>query len=346
MAYIQKRVLPNGKISYRARIRISGSRDRSATFATRKEAKCWAVRKEAEIRAGRYFEREESKEHTFEEFIDRYLEKELPKNPKSLVKVRTQLLWWRENLRGYYLCHVSPPMISALKERLLSEMTPRKALRTPSTTNRYLAALSKALSVAVKDWGWLKENPAGKVTRLRENKPRGTYLDRDEISHLLTECKKSKSPHLYAVTLMALATGARKGEILSLKWADIDFKRAIAILRDTKNGETRSLPLSPLLVKCLIGKREKSTVCSEYVFPDKCGNRPADIRTAWDRVVKITGLSICFHSLRHTAASHLAMRGVSTLELGLILGHKCSASILRYSHFSTSTTAGGLANKG
>jgi integrase len=213
-------------------------------------------------------------------------------------------------------------------------------LRSQSTANRYLAALSSAFNIAVKEWSWLKENPVSNISKYKEGKARDRFLSKEEIEKLLEVCKESKSPHLYAVTLFAVCSGARKGEILGLKWKDLDLDRQIATFRDTKNGETRSVPLHPSLVSHLLKERRLRTVLSEYVFPSQDGKQPADIRGAWENAVKEAGLdSVCFHTLRHTAASHLTMGGASTMEVGAILGHKTLAMVKRYSHLSVTATA-------
>lgn len=343
MAYIEKRKSPNGKFTYRARVRQAGSPDISSTFPTRTQALKWSQRMESEIRGGRYFGREETQEKTFAEFIDRYIEKELPKNQNSYLKQKMLLTWWKSHLGKYYLCHVTPSLIAELRDLLLSETTYRGTLRTNSTANRYLAALSRAFTICIREWHWTKENPVLKITRPKEGKSRERYLEKEEVSTLLSACRKSKSPHLYPVTLFALTTGARKGEILGLKWEDVNFKRNIATFRDTKNGEMRSVHLSEQILTCLQEERNKRTTISPFVFPNLDGTKPADIRTAWDLSMKETGLkNVCFHSLRHTAASHLAMGGVSTLEIAAILGHKSLSMVKRYSHLSTSSTARSL----
>ena len=164
MAYIQKRKHQSGVLTYRARIRLKGAPEISESFSSRKKAVEWATRMESEIKVGRYFVRQEHKERTFGEFIDRYIEKELPKNPKSFGKLQMQLSWWKKYLKDYFLCHISPSMISELKEKLISEKTHFGTLRSPSTANRYLAALSKAFTMGVKEWGWVEENPLSKTT--------------------------------------------------------------------------------------------------------------------------------------------------------------------------------------
>ncbi len=339
MAYIEKRAHASGRITYRARIRLHGAPAISESFPTRREAKEWSDKMEADVRQGRYFGRSESKERTFADLVDRYLDRECHNHPKSFTKYKMQLLWWRKHLKDYYLCRITPSVIAELKERLVKEETPRKTLRSQSTANRYLAALSSALTVAVREWNWLRENPISKISRYKEGKPRERFLTKEEIERLLTLCKTSRSPHLYPVTLFAICSGARRGEILGLKWKDLDFTRNTATFRDTKNGETRTIPLSPVLVSCLLDEKKKRVIISEYVFPSNDGKQPADIRGAWENAIGEAGLDICFHTLRHTAASHLTMGGASTLEVGAVLGHKTLAMVKRYSHLSVSSTA-------
>ena len=283
MVSIQKRVHPSGRATYRVRIRLSGSPLICESFPTRREAKEWASKMEADIRQGRYFGKAESKEHTFAELVDRYLELAVHSKPKSFAKYKMQLLWWKNHLEEYYLCHISPAVISDCKGQLLKEKTPQGTFRSQSTANRYLAALSGAFSIAVREWNWLKENPVSKISRYKEGRPRERFLTKEEIERLLAACKKSKSPHLYPVTLFAVCSGARKGEILGLIWDDVDFSRNTATFRDTKNGENRTIPLSPILASCLLEEKKKRVILSRYVFSSADGKKPADIRSAWEK---------------------------------------------------------------
>ena len=298
---------------------------------------------EAEIAAGRYFGRQSGQEKTFAEFIDRYIERELPKNPKGYAKQKMLLTWWKSQLGPYYLCHVTPGMIGELRDKLMSETIKKGTLRTSSTTNRYLAALSRALTISQREWHWIKENPALQITRPKENKGRERYFEKDEITKLLELCRKSKSPHLYPVTLFAVNTGARRGEILDLKWDDIDFERCTVTFRNTKNGDDRTIHLTQKILNCLLEERNKRTMISQYVFPSADGKKPGCIRGSWERAIAALGLKgiVCFHSIRHSVASHLAMAGYTMLEIGKILGHR-SVVTMRYAHLSTAATVKAL----
>ena len=132
----------------------------------------------------------------------------------------------------------------------------------------------------------MKENPVSKVKRPKEGKARERFLSKNEIGLLLEECRKSQSPYLYPIVLFALTTGARKGEIVGLRWSDVDFVRGIATFRDTKNGETRSVGLDQAVIDCLKSEKAKRVICSPYVFPSSDGKSAAGIRTAWDAVIE------------------------------------------------------------
>lgn len=338
MAYIEKRSHQTGKVSYRARIRIHGMPEHCASFNTRTAAKEWAHRKESELKQSRYFPHDAGRHKTFAAFVDLYISRELPKNPKAFLKQKQLMLWWKSKLGKYYLNHISPSLIANCRDQLLAEATTRGSLRSPSTVNRYLAALSKAFTLCVREYGLLKENPTLLITRPQETKARERYLTLDEISRLLDTCRYSRSPHLYPVVVFALATGARRGEILKLKWEDLH--ETYATLRDTKNGESRTISLTPYLLDILTQEKKRRVILSPYIFPSLNGSQPADITSAWKEAVKKANLqNVRFHDLRHTAASHLAMNGASTLEIAAILGHKTLAMVKRYSHFSDSATA-------
>jgi integrase len=341
MATIEKIKKANGKYSYKVRIRIEGAPHITESFPTKKEAVNFERRMEAEIRAGRYFGREKDKEIKFSEFIDRYIEKELPKNPKAYAKQKMLLTWWKSKLGNYFLCHITPSLIVELRDLLMSEKTSRKKLRTSSTTNRYLAALSRAFTIGVNEWQLIKENPVRKISRPKENKPKDRYLNEEEINKLLISCKKSKSLHLYSVVSFLLATGARKSEVLGLKISDINFENSTATFKNTKNGDIRTVHLSKPLLDILRQEKRKCVVISEYLFPSLNGQKPACIRQAWEKAVEDAGFAedVSLHTLRHTVASQLAQRGYSALQIGHILGHKSLSMIKRYSHLSTGSTA-------
>lgn len=140
----------------------------------------------------------------------------------------------------FFSSELSAPHITAVRDKLLSETTSKKTRRSASTVNRYLAAFSKVLSVAVKEWEWLEENPMLKISKPKESRGRDRFLDRNEIHRLLEACKAPSNPNLYAIVALAIFTGMRYGEIIKLQWCDINFERRFITLQETKNGQILS----------------------------------------------------------------------------------------------------------
>src|SRR6202034_146665 len=105
--------------------------------------------------------------------------------PKSAAKLTAQLGWWRQELGAYTISDISPALIAERRDKLLRERTYRKSIRTPATTNRYLAALSHAFNVAIREWGWLEVSPVSRVGRPREPRGRVRFLSDEERLRLL-----------------------------------------------------------------------------------------------------------------------------------------------------------------
>jgi integrase len=182
----------------------------------------------------------------------------------------------------------------------------------------------------------------GNVRRLREPKGRVRFLSDEERELLLQSCKESHNPYLYTIVVLALSTGARQGELLKLHWKDVDMKRNTLTFRDTKNGETRSVPLTEYGLALMKDHSRVRRIATPLVFPSLSDcMKPYSIREAWKCAVKRSKLvNFRFHDLRHSCASYLAMNGASLLEIGEILGHKTLAMVKRYSHLTEAHTRG------
>ena len=343
MANIEKRLNKDGSLVYRVKIRLKGHPTESATFNRKTDANKWIQNVESAIRDGRHFKTTEAKRHTLGEMIDRYLNDVLPGKSDVMQKDQyRQLHWWKERIGGESLADISPIKIAECRDQLLREPGTRKKKRSSATVNRYMAALSHAFNIAVREWGWVDDSPMRKVTKPKEPRGRVRLLDDDERVRLMKACKESHEPLLYPIVILALSTGARKSEILNLEWGDIDLNRdvPVAILHETKNDERRALPLAGHafeLVKDLSKVRRLDT---KLLFPDSSGKKPITIRTAWEKALRKADVNdFRFHDLRHSAASYLAMSGASLTEIAEVLGHKTLQMVKRYSHLSEQHTA-------
>ena len=345
MANIEKRTSGEGRTSYRVKVRLKGFPVQSATFERLTDARKWAQDTESAIRGGRHFKTSEAKRHTLAELIDRYIKTVLPTKPKSQAKQTAQLEWWKEQVGAYALADVTPSLIVQHRDRLIVGVTVRGKPRSPATVVRYMAALSHAFSIAVKEWGWIDDSPMRKVSKPKESRGRVRFLSDDERVRLLKACKESSNSYLYPVVVLALSTGMRHGEIMGLTWDDVDLNRGRAVLHETKNGERRAVAITGHVLELLKELAKVRRIASSLLFPSRENRpqkpqKPIDLRTPWETALKNADIrDFRFHDLRHSAASYLAMNGASLAEIAEVLGHKTLQMVKRYAHLSEGHTA-------
>lgn len=341
MASIKERKDKDGKIHYHVQIRIKGCPPQHASFKRKTDADRWIQQIESAIREGRHFKTTESKKHTFGQLVDRYMSDVLPTKRKCEQRQGAQLIWWKKQLGSYLLSDITPNLIAEQRDNLLKGTTKRGRLRSPSTVVRYMAILSHAYTIAIKEWGWVEDSPIRKVAKPREPRGRVRFLDTEERVRLLQVCKESPNAYLYTIVVLALSTGMRQGEILNLKWADVDFEKSRLILRETKNGDIRQVALAGSALELLKQLDKIRRLDTQYLFPGKFPKKPIDIRSAWETSVKNAEIdNFKFHDLRHSCASYLAMNGASLAEIAEVLGHKTLSMVKRYAHLSETHTAG------
>jgi integrase len=356
MASIQRIVSPlTREVAYRAQVRIKGRPTESATFPNRKEAQAWGVSIEAAIRENRHFPNAPARRTSFDALVQDYTKTVLNEPGRFDDKERTtrerQLKWWSEKFSGLSLAEVTADRISAARDDLAEEeftrglahevpetgelVEPKRYKRSGATVNRYIAALSHALSFGVKDRRVLDRNPVSDIRRKKEPRGRTRFLSDEERTELLKACAKSVWQPLRTLVLLAITTGARKGELTGLRWADVDLKKGRALVHETKNDEPRTLPLAGQVLEALRDLKLMDSARSEYVFPQPSGlPGPYEHFDAhWYTALKAAGIEdFHFHDLRHTTASMLAAQGASLLEIADVLGHKTLAMVKRYSH--------------
>lgn len=364
MASIKEIQDKNGKYRYYVQIRLKGYPPQHASFKRKTDAERWIQQTEAAMREGRHFKTSAAKKHTFGELIDRYVRDVLPKKKKSEQRQGTQLKWWKERLSAYLLADITPALISEQRDFLLRGITKQGKVRSPATVVRYMAALSHVYTIAIKEWGWIEDSPISKVIKPKEPRGRIRFLSDEERPRLLQACEESRNPYLYLIVVLALSTGMRQGEILNLKWSqvELDNEKGRITLYETKNHEIRPVALASHAFELMrqfrtakIGDRNmknpeihgRSTAkrdersSPQLLFPGTSEKKPIDIRSAWEAALKKAGISdFKFHDLRHSCASYLAMDGASAPEIAAVLGHKTLAMVKRYAHLSDPHTAG------
>jgi integrase len=331
----------DGSTFYRVQIRMKGQPQESRNFKRKTDANRWHTQTKAAILEGRHFKTTEARKHTLADLLNRYIRDVLSRKAKSQKKQVSKLLWWRDKLGHVFLNDLTPPLIVQCRDELLNGTTPRGTPRAPATCVRYMAALSHALSIAVREWHWLDDSPMRKVSKPKEPRGRVRFLDEDERKRLLEACKASNHPYIYAVVVLALSTGMRQAEIMSLRWSDVDLQNGKATLHDTKNGDPRVVPIARLALELMRKLQAAPPLLSELVFPSiRDPSKPIEIRFAWQKVVTDAVIrDFRFHDLRHSAASYLAMNGASPSEIAAVLGHKTLQMVKRYAHIGQAHTA-------
>lgn len=356
MAYFEKRETKKGT-KIRVTVRLSGFPSQRKTFDRMTDARIWAEETERAIKKGEFHNvLKEAKTHTLQKTIERYKKEILPFKAKNTQRAESSYLkWWDKELGEYALSYIKPEIISE-KMYLLStsgdtrRKDPEREVKpkAPKTLKLYQTQLEMLFNHA-KQWGWIGTNPVDGVNKIKRiNNARVRYLDDDERKALLESCKNSPNKLLYPIVIFALSTGARLGEITKLTLKDVDLNRHVAILRDTKNGETRSVPILGHLEDVLIEHMkfleefysERPSIKTRWLFPRSDGLKAIDIRKAWEIARdKAEIKDFRFHDLRHSAASYLAMNGATLLEIATVLGHKTLQMVQRYSHLSEDHTA-------
>jgi integrase len=336
LATFEKRIGASGKSTWRVRVRRTNGPWLTKSFKRKIDAEEWARSIEHKMDVGEAVPSSEARKRKLCDAIDRYLTVTLPqsKHQKNTREQTRMLNWWKQELGTRALVGITAATIAEVRDNLATETVRGAKLRSGSTINRRITALSAVLSVAVKEYGWLTKNPIPNVTRMPDSKGRERFLSDPERKALLAACKATSCAPLLPLVELALATGARKGELLGLQWANVSLDRRSVRFIDTKNGESRTVPLAASAVITLkTWKADRLAVGA--VFPYSANV----IDKAWQEARKAAGLpDVRFHDLRHSAASYLAMSGASLMDIAAILGHKTLAMVKRYSHLSEQHT--------
>ncbi len=281
--------------------------------------------------------------------IDQYIKLILPRKPKSAPTDLIMLNWWRSTLpKDISITDITAKDIIECRNKLIKTINKNRVFNSNATINRHCAVLSHLYTIAINEWELINISPFKKIKKLKEPAGRTRYLTDDERIRLLGECENyRRQPLLYPIVLLLLTTGARRSEILTLRWSQVDLNRKIIVLNDTKNGSCRTLFLTEQCISLLSdlltkskhkGKYEYSKVREDsLLFQSNTNNTvPVCIRRPWLQVIKRAQIyNFKLHDLRHTSASYLAMSGASLLDIATILGHKDLSVTMRYSHLNT-----------
>lgn len=351
MATITKLQRRQGVV-YKARVRSAGlGKEISRTFKTRSSAERWARKLESALIEESTGLITESQKHTVRDAIERYRAEVLPTRASTTSRNYAQhLSYWQQQLGQLRLSELTPQAIAHCRDALLNApVTSRTGTakpRSPNTVARYLATLQAVLSACVSRWHWLPVSPLSQVEKPAAPNSRTRFLSRSELQRLLMACQTSASPDLYLSVVLSVTCGMRQGELLALRWQDVNLETSTLLLRvdnETRTkGSVRSAHVPSQVISLLQARKTAAPDPSDnaLVFPSRVSkHRPVDLRTPFRTALKRANIEgFRWHDLRHSAASFMAGQGASLLEIGAVLGHRSVQTSKRYAHLTEQRT--------
>jgi len=332
---------------WKAQIRRKGWPTVVKSFRIKRDAEDWARTTEDEIIRGIYVPRSQSEKLSIREAIDRYLSEVTPTKKASTQKAeRYRAEQLKTELGKYTLASLNSNILGKYRDERLANG------KSASTVRLELALLGHLYSTAIKEWQLgIHINPVLNVRKPSAGEGRSRRLTYEEEERLLSECDSHSNPFLGWVVRIALYTAMRQGEILNLTKQMVNLSNKTVLLADTKNNETRTVPLSKKAVDVFREVlshpiRPLETKLLFYGEPGKDGKRrPYTINRVWVSALnraEITDLR--FHDLRHEATSRFVEAGLSDQEVASITGHKSMQMLKRYTHLRTESLTEKIAN--
>lgn len=309
------------KAGWQAKIRRKGYPAQSASFKTKTDAEKWARDIESTMDKGRFVDRREAESTTLLEALERYEREITPRKKGAKQEINRISLWKRDKLSQRILSSIRGADIAEWRDAKLSTGA------SSTTVRNDLALISHLFTVAEREWGMESlTNPVRKVKVPSPARARDRRLAPGEEETLLEACANATCTWLSPIVILALETGMRQGELLSLKWNNVNTKQRVASLIDTKNGEAREVPLSNRAISTL---KEMPQDISGRVFPITQDSLEYHFRKMLG-TIDIENLR--FHDLRHEATSRFFEKGLNPMEAAAITGHKTLQMLKRYTH--------------
>ncbi len=295
--------------------RVNGRRKRQKIGPNKRLAERVLAKRQVEIAEGKFLDVIKDEKIKFKDFANTYIKNHAKINKKS----------WESDV------HRLKPLIVAFGDKYLFQITTidiekfksqRLEKVSPASVNREIACVKCMFNKAIR-WGLFHRiSPAKAVCKFKEHNQRLRFLSTEELSRLYDQC----SGELLALVKVAVYTGMRRGEILSLTWNDVDISRQLIYIRDSKSGRGRVVPMNETVQNVFLSLKK---------LPDRPNIFGCKHREGFEGALKRAQIKdTSFHTLRHTFASHLTMAGVDILTVSKLLGHSDIKMTMRYAHLS------------
>lgn len=336
---------------WQAIVRRKGHPDQSKTFEKKADAKLWAKSIESDIGRGVFVSRAEAERTTLREVLERYAREVTPAKKGAAQE--------GYRIRALLDLPLAARMLASVRGAEVARLRDDELARglSASTVMKTLALLSHLFETARKEWGIEVDNPVKKISKPRVDNARERRLTDEEMLYLLAalddpgdavrirdgDRRNNWTP---IIARWAIETAMRQGEILALDWQYVDLDKRTAHLLDTKNGTSRTVPLSPAAVALIQPAGSVKRLPRGKVFPTTASalkqsfsravargrrNYLADCEQADTEPVPGFLNDLTFHDLRHEATSRLAEK-LQMHELMRVTGHKDTRMLARYYH--------------
>lgn len=314
MASIVKR----GAFQYQVSIRRKGYPTQIKTFERKRDAEAWAQTIESEMARGIFIDRTEAEQTTLKAALEKYSSKVTPSKKGKAQEVARINRLLRNPLAERSLASLKSSDFADYRDDRLEEVS-------GNTVRLELALISNLFNVAKKDWSIPVSNPIEGIRKPKCGKPRGRRLLGDEEARLIAATERSLAPSLKLCIQLAIETGMRAGELVDLKWEQIDLSASVITLPTTKNDDARVVPLSEAAEQLVRAQPRPLRGGRLTRFHDSNG-----LSAAFRRCCKRAGIdNLRFHDLRHESASRMAPR-MPVATLAKVFGWKTIQMAMRY----------------
>jgi integrase len=303
---------------WQARVQRSGQSSLAKSFNTKAEAVKWARHTESQLDLGTLAPKKTMP--PLIRIVDRYLAEVTPTKKGAAQELNRGRQIARTSLGSMQLDKITSEVVSKYRDGRLRGVS-------NNTVRLELAFISVVFEQCAKEWGYKVSNPIKQIRIPKPGKPRQRRLRPGEEEALLAACAESSATYLHSLVVLAIETGMRFGELVSITWDNVDLTARTIHLPDTKNGHPRTVPLSTRALEAL---NSLSSSDGMKVFAQHRGT----IRAAFGAALKRSGVSsdLRFHDLRHEAVTRLFEKGLNPIEVGMISGHRSMSMLQRYTH--------------
>lgn len=330
---VDKNIYRRGKCSYQVKMMVGGHKI-SQVCDTLEEARAFRDSKRVANSLDPDYKRvlesrvkkSEAVSYTLGKLLEKYKREITPRKKSATSEGYRIGKVVRNDIAKHSIYTISPDDVQSFLDELAGEGVSESGRR------KYCALLSHVFNTAAKRWRLKVTNPISSMELPAASKPRARRLEKNEETKILKLLDKAKNkdgktnPYLAAFVRLAIETAMRRGELLSLTWENVNLRKRIAFLPETKNGDARGVPLSRAAVGVFRGLPTPKQGAVLRISMSA-------LRGAWDRTMDETGISdLRIHDLRHEATSRLFEKGFNSMQVAAITGHKTMQMLKGYTH--------------